>query len=92
MIENEYNGYLPLFLKLNYIVMAFNRYLPETQFNEIYQSYLITQDEGTLLKQFPSVITNIIDTSEQLTSYETEINQIYNLTKEIAKKVGIIRK
>ena len=90
--ENEYNGYLPLFLKLNYIVMAFNRYLPETQFNEIYQSYLITQDEGTLLKQFPSVITNIIDTSEQLTSYETEINQIYNLTKEIAKKVGIIRK
>ena len=90
--ENEYNGYLPLFFKLNYIVMVFNRYLPQTQFNEIYQSYLITQDEGTLLKQFPSVITKILDTSEQLTNYETEINQIYNLTKEIAKKVGIIRK
>lgn len=90
--ENEYNGYLPLFFKLNYIVMVFNRYLPQTQFNEIYQSYLITQDEGTLLKQFPSVITKILETSEQLTSYETEINQIYNLTKEIAKKVGIIRK
>lgn len=90
--ENEYNGYLPLFLKLNYIVMVFNRYLPETQFNKIYQSYLNTDDESTLLKQFPAVITNILETSEQLTSYETEINQIYNLTKEITKKVGIIRK
>lgn len=72
--------------------MVFNRYLPETQFNKIYQSYLNTDDESTLLKQFPAVITNILETSEQLTSYETEINQIYNLTKEITKKVGIIRK
>ena len=90
--ENEYNGYFPLFFKLNYIVMVFNRYLPQTQFNKIYQSYLNTDDESTLLKQFPSVIAKILETSEQLTSYETEINQIYNLTKEIAKKVGIIRK
>ena len=90
--ENEYNGYFPLFFKLNYIVMVFNRYLPQTQFNKIYQSYLNTDDESTLLKQFPSVIAKILETSEQLTNYETEINQIYNLTKEIAKKVGIIRK
>lgn len=90
--EENYNKDALLYFKLNYIIMVFTDYAPEAQFYELYLKSLTEKDKTYLHEGFYKIISKAHLIGSKLANYETEINQIYNLTKEIAKKVGIIRK
>lgn len=86
--DKEFSENASLYFKLNYIVTVFSSCIPEKKFKYIYEMYKKNTDKDFLYERFKDLIKETKETTNKLLVFENEINEMYNLTRNIAERIN----